>query len=490
MTREARPPLHETQPPPERPGPLIVSGGGTTMVATDELLAQAGMMQLVCGAAQCWQEQLRCARSLDSAPAPAWRPGDAGLELYAVSRAVDAIEERTRELVNALRLAAEGYGLAERRVELLARLSAAGFASALGYLAPFAALMAVPALTSAALGWLLASLVTGLTPGDAVGRLENRVERNPRLLTNPVIVAALRALASSGDDAAAGALRVPLSLSLVLGDDGARIFGLASTAAGLLTVARTTGALRETPVGARRTSTGPRSPPPSGLADLARRIPAATGTDPQVRIERYGGTVRRAWVVYVGGTAAWSPVAGADPWDLTSNITAVAEQSSGSYRAVVEAMREAGVRPTDPVIGVGHSQGGLLVAQVAASGDFNTVALATFGAPAGQVPVPDAVPVIAAEHADDLVPALGGAPLDNTGPGNRHLVVSREVFAAGRDIPTGEPLPAHTMEAYRETARMIDASLEPRLMQFRAALGSTLGLEPGQTTFWRATRAG
>lgn len=459
------------------------------MVATDELLAQAGMLQLVCEAAQRWQEQLGRARSLDPVPAPAWRPGDAGLEIYALTRTIDAIEEHTRELAGALRLAAEGYGLAERRVELLARISAAGFASVLGYLAPFAALMAVPTLTSGALGWLLASLVTGVTPGDAAGRLGRWVEHNPRLLTNPVIVAAIRALASSGDDAAAGTLRVPLSLSLALGDDGARIFGLASTAAGLLTVARTAGALRETPVGARRTSTGPRSPPPSGMADLARRIPAATGVAPQVRIERYYGPARRAWVVYVGGTAEWSAVAGADPWDLTSNVTAVAEQSSGSYRAVVEAMREAGVRPADPVIGVGHSQGGLLVAQIAASGDFNTVALATFGAPAGQVPVPDAVPVIAAEHFDDLVPALGGAPLDNTGPGNRHLVVSREVFA-GRDIPPGEMLPAHTMEAYRETARMIDASPEPRLMQFRATLRSTLGPGLGQTTFWRATRAG
>ncbi|HYI31922.1 MAG TPA: hypothetical protein VEX88_00495 [Glaciibacter sp.] len=459
------------------------------MVATDELLAHAAMLRLVCSAAGRWQERLRRIRALESVPAPAWMPGDAGLEIYALTQTIREIEESTREMAAALERAAEGYGLAERQVELLARMSGAGLAFALGYLSPFIAVMAVPALTSGAVGWLLASLVTGAAPGDALGHRGNRITEDPRLLTNPVIVAAVRALAASGDDAVAGALRIPLPLSLALGDDGAGIFGLASSAAGVLALARTAGALRETPVDARRMGGSSRSPPPRGVADLARRIPSATGATPQVRIDRYGGITHPAWVVYVGGTAQWSPVAGTDPWDLTSNVTAVAEQSSGSYRAVEQAMREAGVSPSDPVIGVGHSQGGLIVAQVAASGDFNTVGLATFGAPAGQIPVPDAIPMISTEHADDLVPALGGAPQNNTQEGNRHLVVSREVFA-GRELPPGESLPAHSMATYRDTARMIDASPEPRLIQFREVLASTLGTEPGRATYWRATRLG
>lgn len=459
------------------------------MVATDELLAHASMLRGVCSATERWQEQLRRIRALEPAPAPTWMPGDAGLEIFALTRTIDAIDEHTRELAEALVRAAEGYGQAERQVELLARLSGAGLAFALGYLSPFIASMAVPALTSGAVGWLLASLVTGAPPGGGHGHAGNWIKENPHLLTNPAIVAAVRALAAAGDDAAAGALRIPLPLSLAFGDDGAGVFGLSSSAAGVLAIARTAGAFRETPVEARRVRAGSRSPPPRGMADLARRIPAATGATPQVRIDRYGRGTRPAWVVYVGGTAQWSPLPGSDPWDLTSNITAVAEQSAGSYRAVEEAMREAGVKPSDPVIGVGHSQGGLIVAQVAASGDFNTVGVATFGAPAGQVPVPDAIPMIATEHADDLVPALGGAPLDNTREGNRHLVVSREVFA-GREPPPGESLPAHSMATYRDTARMIDASPEPRLIQFREVVASTLGTEPGRATYWRATRLG
>jgi hypothetical protein len=475
-------------PPHDWAGSLIVSGGGTTMVATDELLAHASILRGVYSATERWQEQLRRIRALEQAPAPVWMPGDAGLEIFALTRTIEAIDESTRELAEALVRAAEGYGWAERQVELLARVSGAGLAFALGYLSPFIAVMAVPALTSGAVGLLLASLVTGVAPESALGHLGNWIKENPRLLTNPGIVAAVRALAASGDDAAAGALRIPLPLSLALGDDGAGVFGLSTSAAAVLAIARTAGAFRETPVDARRMSAGSPSPPPRGMADLARRIPAATGATPQVRIDRYGGGARPAWVVYVGGTAQWSPVAGSDPWDLTSNVTAVAEQSSGSYRAVEEAMREAGVKPSDPVIGVGHSQGGLIVAQVAASGDFNTVGVVTFGAPAGQVPVPDVIPMIATEHADDFVPALGGAPIDNTQEGNRHIVVSREVFA-GRELPPGESLPAHSMTTYRDTARMIDASPEPRLAEFRDVLASTLGTEAGRATYWRAARS-
>ena len=90
-------------------------------------------------------------------------------------------------------------------------------------------------------------------------------------------------------------------------------------------------------------------------------------------------------------------------------------RSAGSYRAVVQAMREAGIRPGEPVIEVGHSQGGLIAAQVAASGEFNSVATVTFGAPSGEVPVPDGVDTVAVEHSDDIVPGMGGTSTQGSG---------------------------------------------------------------------------
>ncbi len=473
---------------PDASDTLTVSGGGTTMVATDELLAEAAVLGMVHRDAEDWAEALRRIRALDKSPVPAWRPGDAGVELLALAGTVDAIGEESRHLADSLTSAAESYGWVERQAQFLARLSAAGMASALGHLAPALLLMAVPSVTSAVLGWLLASIVTPTAPAESARRVAAMVADNPRILTNPLLVAMVRAAVSSADDAAGGALGMPFGLSVALGDDGLRMLGVPESAGALLLAARAGGALRETPVRVRRAGAGSRSPPPSGMAGLAVRIPSAARPGaPQVRIERYGTAARPAWVVYAGGTAAWTPAPGTEPWDATSNVTAVAEQRSGSYRGVVAAMREAGIQPADPVIGVGHSQGGLVMAQVAASGEFNTVGVATFGAPAGQIEIADDVPVIAVEHADDLVPALGGTPRDTTGDGNQHLVVRREVFA-DRDPPPGIALPAHRMGAYEETARLIDVSPEPRLVEFRSRLVETLGVEPGETGLWRVTR--
>jgi hypothetical protein len=467
---------------------LIVSGGGTTMVATDDLLAEAALLRIVHSEAREWQTQLTRIRSLEYEPGPSWQVGGRAANIYAAARAIDAVEEHSAELADSLTGAAEGYGQAERLVALLARYAGAGSGYAVGRVAPVLALLAIPALAGGAFAWLVTHLFGLSSIEKAPALAAEWLRNNPRMLTNPVIVHAVRVLVSSLDDAAAGAVGVPFPLSFSLGDEGVGVLGVSSSAAVMLAASRPFGLLRETPVSARSAAMTTRAPPPTGLGGLAARIPPATVNGPQMRIERYGTPAAPTWVVYVGGTVGWDPSASEEPWDLTSNVAAVAEQESGSYRAVVRAMHDAGVRAGDPVVQVGHSQGGLIAAQIAASGEFNTVAIATFGAPAGQVPVPDSVPMIATEHSDDLVPALGGTQRDATEPGTDHLVVRREVYAE-RELPQGDPLPAHSLVNYTETAELIDASPEPRLVEFRAALGDLLGNEPGEVTLWRAGRA-
>ena len=110
----------------------------------------------------------------------------------------------------------------------------------------------------------------------------------------------------------------------------------------------------------------------------------------------------------------------------------------------------------------GYSQGGLLAAQLAASGDYRVQGLITFGAPAGQVEVPASVPWVAIEHSDDLIPALGG-----TFASSDAILVRRE--AAG-DL-TGSPhvFPANQLERYAETAALADGTYERRLRDATAA---------------------
>ena len=179
----------------------------------------------------------------------------------------------------------------------------------------------------------------------------------------------------------------------------------------------------------------------------------------------------------------WSATGSTEPWDLTSNVTAVAGQEAGSYRAVLQALREAGVQPGDPVVPIAYSQGGLLAAELAASGEFTVVGMVTFGAPAGQVPLPDGLPAIAVEPTDDIVPALGGTIAAGAGP----LYVRRELFADA-PVPTDTPLPAHRLAGYRETARLLDGSAEPRLLAFREQLVGIAGSATGEQSVWRAER--
>ena len=493
----------------EQPGgpgdTLIVSGGGSTLVATDTLLAEAARLRLLQGDAEDWLVRVARIQALDSDQplGPVMSLPNAGMNVFAARSALERVAERSQTLADALIAAAEGYGRAERLRDWGASLSGAWLGSTLGLLAPLLALAAVPGLTVGVVGLVLGGLLTGRRPGDAPAEIGAWVHAHPRALTNPVLVEAVRVIVSSADDAATGRAGVPFPVSLALGDEGLGLLGVTTTAAGLVGLARPLGLLRETPVSVERLDGGtrPLGPPPAGAArpgaalpgrpvappagfeDLAARIPSVSEDAPQVRIERYGGPDDASWVVYIGGTAAWSPVAGEQPWDLTSNLVALADQGSGSYRAVVDAMREAGVAPGDPVVPVGHSQGGLIAAQLAASGDFNTVAVATFGGLTAQVALPADVEAVMVEHTDDLVPALGGTA---TGDDER-LVVRREVFAEA-EVPVDRPLPAHALTAYRDTGRLMDGSEEPRLQEFRETLGKILGTEAGESSRWRGLR--
>lgn len=479
--------------PGDAAGGLIVSGGGSSMVATDELLTQAALMRLLHTDAVHWQTQLERIRRLDSTPAPGWSTDDVGWQVFQAASAINDLEQLSGELADALVGAAEGYGEAERMAELFARVSGAAAGQALARLLPLLLVMSVPLLTAGALAWLLGGLgIAGPRSATGSGRaaptgFAGWLAKNPRALTNPLLVQIVRVLVSSIDDVGTGAVGMPLPLALVLGDDGLRLLGVSTSAAGILGLARPFGPFRETGVTVQRAGGANRAKPPAGLGDLADRIPSVSDTGAQVRIERYGDPAAPSWVVYVGGTAEWNPVPTDQPWDLTSNVAAVAEQGSGSYRAVELAMQQAGVQPGDPVVQVGHSQGGLIAAQLAASDQFNTVLVATFGAPAGQVDVPKEIPMVQVAHSDDLVPALGGAARETTDAGNAHLVVRREVYAMA-EPPSDSPLPAHSLVNYRETGRQIDESSEPRLAEWRSTLSAVVGVAPGEATLWHGTR--
>ena len=483
-------------------GELTISGGGSTRVATDIVFEEMVTLRLLQTEAEGWQELVARIRTLGLSSALTWQPGDLGACVFGASVAIDAVARRSRELADALAEAAESYGRSEDSLHGALRFLGAGALYTVGLvsrlLAPVILLAAAGPALGAAAAMLLSNLVSGRPATALPVGLPETLRDNPQLLTSPATVAIVRVLASSVDDFAVGALGAPLPLAWAVGDDGAGMLGVQSSALGVLVVARAGGVLRETPVRVNRVGVSlgavptppaaqpeaePASPrPPTGFADLAERIPTEADGG-QVRIERYGDAEHPTWLVYIGGTLEWSPTGSTEPWDMASNIAAVADQDAGSYRAVLLAMEAAGVQPGDPVVPVAHSQGGLVAAELAARGDINAVGLVTFGAPASQVPLPDGVPAIAIEHTDDLIPALGGTPADD----DSRLYVRRELFAAN-PVPVDQPLPAHQLVGYRDTARLLDGSTEPRLVAFREQLGDIVGSGAVEQSVWHAER--
>src|SRR5690606_23923251 len=74
-------------------------------------------------------------------------------------------------------------------------------------------------------------------------------------------------------------------------------------------------------------------------------------------------------------------------------------------RAVMRAMREAGMAPGDPVVFSGFSQGGIMAANLAADRTlpYDVVGVVTNGSPVDSFDIPKHIPVVAFQHANDPV---------------------------------------------------------------------------------------
>jgi hypothetical protein len=237
----------------------------------------------------------------------------------------------------------------------------------------------------------------------------------------------------------------------------------------------------------KKTSSFEFGSPPTSLVARSESFPRpdADPNGEQIRIDRYiqPGKPDR-FDVYIAGTVTFDPKPGVEPFDLTSDLNGVGNQSSASYQAVIEAMRQAGVTPGSPVVLNGYSQGGLLASQVAASGLFTVHGVVTFGAPSAQVAIPASIPVLTVRNAEDLVPATSGY---DTNP--NAVIVERPVFQTG-PIPSEWAVPAHRLSYYQETSAVVDQSTSTEVRAILDPLnrfGS--GADRVDSTLWLATRS-
>jgi hypothetical protein len=202
---------------------------------------------------------------------------------------------------------------------------------------------------------------------------------------------------------------------------------------------------------------------PTTLAQAAERIPSGSGPA-RVRVETY--TMRdgtRQFAVYVTGTRD-AGAGGREAFDMASNVELYSGTRSASYDATLAALREAGARPGDVVHAFGHSQGAMVTAHVALEGGYDTRTLVSFGSPV-EADVGDGTLSVSVRHTDDPVGALeGGGHLEGVGaPGS---FVAERVADPGLGLYDLQ-LPAHGIDRYAETARMLDDSADPRMVPVR-----------------------
>jgi hypothetical protein len=430
-------------------------GGGAIAVTTDALQAHAERLR-----------RLRDALAGDAAALAALHPPSADQLATGTPEALRSVRELgiARSLVrsaaqtaaladDALRTAIARYAEEEARERDRALALGAQLAVMLGPVLRLLVWFSLPGILGARLA--------GFPRPWQLSVLRQWMLDHPETITSPGFVEAVRITAMSMDEAAGGLAGLPPGLSTAIA--GASGFtGVEAGAAYVLGATRPFGLFREGPVSVDRVGTATIAAPAAGAAERLARVPEGD----QVRIERYDAPgMPPRFVVYVGPTETFSPLAADEPWDLTSNVQGVAGLDAGSLRATRAAMLDAGITPGDEIQLVGFSQGGLVATRLAASGDWNVAGLETYGAPAGNIVLPEGLSGMAVRNTDDFIPALAGPQVDD------HLLqVERQAFDPGSGIPAGLAAPAHQRTAYDATAAVIDQATSDAVRQQVAAM--------------------
>lgn len=462
-------------------GITVVGGAGGTAAQLEELIALAGRLG---GVATVLEDAHRHVRRLsrvvegtwDESPGTAVAAHGAAQSLDVGRSGITGAATAVRALADAVGRTAEAYARAEDDALAAVRRVAVAGGWALGEAGPGTWLLAGLGLRVALPAALLgtgAALLGGRRPTGA--QLE--------------VVAA--GAAAFGLGAAPGRVppgHAPVGRLAGVADGGLTAYGTSRGTVPTLVVAPVLGppALRPT--------TAPRD-----LATVVRRTaelsPSRGGPPGTVAVQRLDhADGRRTWVVAVPGTQSTGLGGGRNPMDMGSNLRLVGGRASDSSHVVRQAMERAGVAPGEPVLMVGHSQGGMAVMDVA--GDpalrdrFDVAAVVTVGSPVAHQPLPGDVQALHVEHVQDYVPATDGAP----NPADPHRTT---VHVDLRAAPSAEqrgaalsPVAAHEAELYARTVERVGALDDASLGRHGQAVARVLGdgSASGPTQLWSGTR--
>ena len=230
---------------------------------------------------------------------------------------------------------------------------------------------------------------------------------------------------------------------------------------------------------------------------LSRAVPTPAdhvedgGTVMVQQLHRSDGT--SAWVVTVAGTQEWSPVPGANPQDLSSNLAIMAGRPDDATATLIRALHGSGIGEGEPVVLAGHSQGGLTAMRAAAdplvAERLDIAAVVTAGSPVADQRLPAGVQALHLETSYDYVPTLDGSANPDTPQRTTvHVDLDRAPAIPGWE-PAGGALGAHKVSTYAGAAEAMAGIEHPSLAAFDARLDAVLGDVTGVTTqAWSGVR--
>ncbi|CAN5139577.1 hypothetical protein BH11ACT2_BH11ACT2_06300 [soil metagenome] len=470
---------------------LVITGGGSYAVATDDQLARVQRLESFTQTARLVLDQLAAVNGsltepdLRAAQAPA-AAFAAERELAAAIAVLGQIADRAELGAKLTRAAMLRYGATEREREAAARDLYGALASYLGFLAGSG--VAVAGGVAVAVMGGLSTDVDGATAqekGPATGPL-TYLSDHPELYSDARFVEAVKLLVDSLDDLVFSSAYLPPAIVEKL--KGLGLGGPALAAAVLVASGAPTGKLVESDVAltGRTARVGPGTAP-GGWQDRIARIPhTAHNGGYQIRIDKFvDASGKRSFEVYLSGTQSFSTSRTSSPFDFTGDVNGLAGKPNGALAAVEKAMRAAGVERDDPVNITGHSEGGLVAHEVAATGRWNVAVALEAGPPAAHTAIPEGTTEVVLAHNEDVVTALGGSRDDDTA-----IVVHTTAFPDGT-VPTGESTPpAHNTQRYEQTAHLLDEAASTVITDAKEKMNASERGASGTmtTTLYKAER--
>ncbi len=199
----------------------------------------------------------------------------------------------------------------------------------------------------------------------------------------------------------------------------------------------------------------------SSLATIGSRLSDLNSLDAQIRVETYlSPSGERTMLVLLPSTQSMSPVATANPFDLTSDANlAINPEESELQEAVTRALASAGARDANVIL-AGYSLGGVLAANIASSNEFNVTGVVTIGSPVGHVELPPEIPVLSLQHQNDPIPAMTAA----TNPLTENWATATRMV----ELQIAEPaLNAHEFDHYQKSLALADVSANKGVSRIR-----------------------